>query len=167
MKQIFKNPTLLRSLAAAALLGACGLAMAAGGNVSGVSVTPATVFVNDIITLKINITDGSYGVDCNAAWSVRDSGNVEVKSGGTRMMSDSNSYVYQVQFGIATPGVYTVQAHTGTPSAQAVSCLGNATATLTVKAKAPPIGIATPVNPVIRANPIPVNPGNPGPVRKQ
>ena len=167
MKPNFKSLIFFRSIAAAALIGTWGMAFAAGGNIVGISATPASVFVNDIVTLKISIADGSYGVDCNAAWSVRDSNNVEVKSGSHRMQSDTNNYDYSVQFGIATPGVYTIQAHSGMPSSQAVVCLGNATATLNVKAKAPVVGIATPVNPIFKTNPIPVNPGNPGAVRKQ
>ena len=167
MKLTSTKPTLFRSVAVAVLLAICGLAMADGGNVTGVSITPASVFVNDIITLKVNITGGSYGVHCNAAWSVRDASNVEVKSGKHTMVSDSNSYDYTVQFGIANPGIYTVQANTGAPSGQAVSCTGTATATLNVKAKTPVVGVVTPVNPIFKTNPIPVNPGNPGVIRKQ
>lgn len=166
MQSNSKMQTLFRTAAASALIGACGLAFAAGGNIVGVSATPANVFVNDIVTLKISIADGSYGVDCNASWSIRDSNNVDVKSGNHRMMSNTNNYDYTVQFGIANPGVYTIQAHSGMPSSQAVVCLGTATATLNVKAKSPAVGGLTPVNPVVRANPIPVNPGNPGLVRK-
>jgi hypothetical protein len=167
MNHTSNNTCLFRSVAAAALIGTCGIAFAAGGNIAGVSATPASVFVNDIVTLKMSIADGSYGVDCNAAWSVRDINNVEVKSGSHRMQSDSNNYDYTVQFGISTPGVYAIQAHSGTPSSQAVVCLGNATATLNVKAKSRVVGIATPINPIFKTNPIPVNPGNPGVIRKQ
>ncbi len=155
---------LARTLAIA-LLATAGTVFAAGGNVTGISASPASVFVNDIVTMKLSITGGSVSVDCNASWALMDASNMQVKGGTHRMQSDTTSYVYTVQFGVDKPGVYTLVGKTGAPSGQAVSCLGMANATLTVAAK-PTLGLANPVNPINRTNPIPVNPGNPGAVRK-
>ncbi|MES2950039.1 MAG: hypothetical protein V4858_15970 [Pseudomonadota bacterium] len=157
---------LARTLAIALFATVASTAFAAGGNVTSISASPASVSVNDIVTMKLSITGGSYGVDCSASWALMDASNMQVKGGNNiRMQSDSNNYDYVVQFGVATPGVYTLVGKTGAPSSQTTSCQGMANATLTVVAK-PTLGLANPVNPINRTNPIPVNPGNPGMVRK-
>ncbi len=120
---------------AVAMLGAAGSALAAGGSVSGVSVQPMSVYPNDIVTLKVNISGGSYGVDCNMRWSVLNSSNMEVKNGGGRVTSAQNATTYTVQFGAPAHGAYTVKATNGMPSGQAVVCTGMATTTLTVNDK--------------------------------
>ncbi len=156
----------LMGLLGSALLASGAAVWAAGGNVSAVSVTPNTVFVNDIVTLKVSVADGSFGVSCNMNWAVVDANNFQLKSGTHGMQSDTNNADYTVQFGISAPGVYTVQATGGAPTSQLTVCQGSAKATLTVKAKAPAMGVVTPVNPIVKPSPIPVNPGNPGQVRK-
>jgi len=170
MKARATQSTLSRATATAALacalLGASTAALAAGGNVTGISVNPNSVSVNDIVTLKVNITGGSYGVACNMSWAVLDAGNMQVKGGAPSVQSDANSADYTVQFGIAAPGVYTVQATSGAPSGQNVSCVGMVKTTLTVKAKAPVMTLSPVSSPIYKTNPIPVNPGNPGAVRK-
>ncbi len=127
-----------------ALLGAAGAAFAAGGVVSSVSVAPASVYPNDIVTLNVNITQGSYGVDCNMAWSMVDSNNMPVKNGGGHVTSSQNSMMYKVQFGAPAHGVYTIKASNGMPSGQAVVCTGMAMTTLTVNdkmARVAPVGL--------------------------
>lgn len=167
MKLNSKNPSLFRSVAAAVLIGSCGMAFAAGGTIVGITATPATVFVNDTVIYKVSIAEGSYGVDCNARVSVLDSNNMVVKSSNHQMTSQSNNYEYTAQFSLPAPGVYTVEATSGMPSSQTVVCTGIVKATLTVKAKNSGIGVVTPINPIFKTSPIPVNPGNPGVIRKQ
>ncbi len=149
-----------------ALLGSNAAAWAAGGNISAVSVMPNAVFVNDVVTLKVGVSDGSAGVSCNLNWAVLDANNFQLKGGTHGMQSDANNADYTVQFGIAAPGVYTVLATGGAPTSQLTVCQGSAKATLTVKAKTPALGAVAPVNPIAKPNPIPANPGNPGQTRK-
>ncbi len=156
----------LSRVLAASLLAMGAAAWAAGGNISAVGVTPSTVNANDPITLKVSVADGSSGVACTMNWAVVDANNFQLKSGTRSMQSDANTADYTVQFGIGAPGVYTVQATAGAPTSQLTACQGSAKATLTVKAKTPVMGIANPVSPIVKSNPTPVNPGNPGQVRK-
>ncbi len=156
----------LTSTVAVCAFGAGGLAFAAGGSISTIVVMPNVATVNENVTLKVGITDGSYGVSCNLSWAVLDASNLAVKSGTHGMQSDANSTDFTVQFGIANPGVYTVQATGGAPTSQLTVCQGNAKTTLTVKAKAPVSVLTTPVNPMTKTSPIPSNPGYPLPTRK-
>lgn len=160
------TPRVLGRWLTIALLGYGAAAWAAGGNISAVSVSPSTVFVNDIVTLKVSVNEGSFGVSCNMNWAVVDANNFQLKGGSHGMQSDANSADYTVQFGIAAPGVYTVRATGGAPSSQMTVCQGSAMATLTVKAKAAAAGLVAPVSPIAKPNPIPLNPGNPGQTRK-
>jgi hypothetical protein len=118
-----------------ALLGASNLALAAGGNVSGVSVTPNTGFAGDMVNLKVNVTQGSFGTDCRMHWAVRDAANIEVKGASHKMQSDANTADYSTGFALPAPGVYTVEATGGAPDSQTISCGGKAATTLTVKDK--------------------------------
>ena len=156
----------LGRLLAIALLGSGAAAWAAGGNISTVSVSPNTVFVNEVVTLKVSVTDGSYGVACNMNWAVVDANNFHLKNGTAEIQNGANTADYTVSFGIAAAGVYTVQATGGSSNSQLTVCQGSAKATLTVKAKAPAMGVVTPANPIAKPNPIPQNPGNPGLIRK-
>ncbi len=149
-----------------ALLGCGAAAWAAVGNISAVNITPNAVFVNDIVTLKVSVSDGSFGVACNMNWAVVDANNFQLKGGTHGMQSDANNADYTVQFGITAPGVYTVQATGGAPTGQLTVCQGSAKAMLTVKGKSPAMGLVNPVNPVTKTNPIPGNPGNPGQTHK-
>lgn len=133
---------------AVAMLAATGAAFAAGGVVSGVSVAPMSVYPNDIVSLKVNISQGSVSVDCNMRWSMLDSNNVEIKSGGGRITAPQTTAVYAVQFGAPAHGVYTVKATNGMPSGQAVVCTGMATTTLTVMDKSVRVAPGTVVSQV-------------------
>ncbi len=137
---------------AVCILCASGAAMAAGGNVATIGVLPNVIAVNDMVTLKVGIADGSNGIACNLSWTVVDANNVPVKGGTHGVQNSANSADFTVQFGMANPGVYTVQATGGASTSQLTVCQGTAKTILTVKAK--PI-----------ANPS--NPGYPIPTRKQ
>ncbi len=130
------NRATLRGAFAVCLLGVGGAAMAAGGNVSSIRVTPTAVTVNELVSLKVGITGGSSGVSCNLSWAVLDASSNTAKGGTHGMQSDANSTDFTVQFGIANPGVYTVQVTGGAPTSQLTVCQGTVKTTLTVKAKA-------------------------------
>lgn len=136
-----------------ALLGSCAAAWATGGTVTAVSVVPNTVFVNDTVTLRVSVTEGSSGVACNMSWAVLDANNFQLKGAVHPMQSDANTADYSVQFGIASPGVYTVQATGGASTSQLTVCQSTVKTTLTVKAKAPVLGVVAPGNPGLKHKP--------------
>jgi hypothetical protein len=136
-----------------ALLGSCAATWAAGGTVTTASVVPNTVFVNDTVTLKVSVADGSSGVACNMSWAVVDANNFQLKGAVHPMQSDANNVDYSVPFGIASPGVYTVQATGGAAPNQLPVCQGTVKTTLTVKAKAQALGVVAPVNPGLKRKP--------------
>ena len=129
----------LRGAFAICLLGVAGVAMAAGGKLSTIGVMPNVATVNELVTLKVGVTDGSVGVSCNLSWAVVDASSNTVKGGTHGMQSDANSIDFTVQFAIANPGVYTVQATGGAPTSQLTVCQGTVKTTLTVKAKPAPL----------------------------
>ena len=122
---------------AIALLAMNGAAFAAGGNVTSASMNPTAVFPGENVSLKVGVTGGSFGIDCMMRWTLKNPANAVVKGGSNIRMTSNGapSAEHAVSFGALEPGVYTLEAGPGTPTTQAVICLGNASATLTVKDK--------------------------------
>jgi hypothetical protein len=123
------------NILALALLAASGAAFADGGTIVGISVTPNAVFANEPVSLKVNVTAG-FGVHCSMRWMVLDANKVQVKGGTPKIQKDANSAEYSTSFALTQPGIYTVQAQSGPPDSQTVSCEGQMGATLTIKDKA-------------------------------
>ena len=140
--------TRVASAMAFALFAISGAAFAAGGNVTAISATPNSVFANESVGIKVNVTEGSFGVDCSMRWMVLDANKVEVKGGTHRLQKDANSAEYSTNFSIPTPGIYTVQVLSGPPSTQTTSCGGLASTVLTIKDK-----FAVNANPGLMASP--------------
>lgn len=137
MKNFTPSTTTARVAAntlALALLAACGAAFAGGGTVTSISVTPNAVFPNESVNLKVNVT-ASFGVACSMRWMVLDANKVSVKGGTPKIQKDADSAEYSTSFSLTQPGTYTVQALSGPPDSQTISCEGQQGTTLTVKDK--------------------------------
>ena len=164
MKSNSFKRTLTATSIALALSTVGGTAFAAGGNIAGVSATPNAVFANESINLKVNVNQGSYGIDCMLHWAVRSANNTEIKGGNHRAQSAGSMAEYAVSFSMPVPGNYTVEATGGASGNQTVSCGGKMTTQLTIKDKnaisanpgltvAPRAPAITPPAVVVSANP--------------
>ena len=71
---------LVRSLAIA-LLATTTAAFATEAQIFAIHVTPASVPVNEPVTMKLLVGGYEQDLDCAASWSVRNSSNVEVAGG--------------------------------------------------------------------------------------
>jgi hypothetical protein len=131
----------LKSIPAAAcvalsLLTMGGNALAAGGDIVSATLNPAAPFPGDIVNLKIGAAQGSYGIDCNMRWSLKNAANVEVKAGKSKMHSNgAPTAEYVANFSAPVPGIYTLEATSGAPDYQTIVCQGSVKTTLTVKDK--------------------------------
>nr|WP_295770763.1 hypothetical protein [Rhodoferax sp.] len=167
--------TLALSLAVG-LLATTTAALATEGQIFAIQVTPASVPVNEPVTMKLLVGGYKVKLDCAASWSVRNSSNVEVAGGQKDLIADSMDQAnYSDVFKIDKPGVYSVVGQKGIAKPGQQVCESAATTTLTVTAKvsSQPLEVkpssTTPTNrgnPIPKISPVSGNPGNPGAVRK-
>jgi hypothetical protein len=145
------NPQKAVLATAIALLVTCsaGTALAAGGSITGLTLSSTNIAVGEKTKVTMTVTDGSFGIDCVGSYVVRDSTNTVVETGSKwRFVMDkpqgSSATKEMGTIALTKAGVYAVETVGAIQGNQSVACVGVAKGTLTVT-PAPLVVVATPV----------------------